>query len=91
MIREPDPQPPENPVRLGLRPEQAAAAIGLSRRQLFNLTAPHGPIPCARIGTAVVYRIEDLQAFLARAVAESSTRGMLAENQEGDADGEHRQ
>ncbi len=54
---------------LALRPREAARALGISQRTLWALTAPRGPIPCVRIGSgkrsAVLYRVADLEAWLA--------------------------
>ncbi len=49
---------------LALRPREAAKAIGVSARTLWGLTAPRGPIPCARVGGCVLYRIAELDAWL---------------------------
>jgi hypothetical protein len=55
---------------LALRPREAAKALGISARTLWGLTAPRGPIPCARIGTGkrqtVLYPVAELQAWLAQ-------------------------
>lgn len=56
-------------VPLALRPRDAAKAIGVSPRTLWNLTAPRGPIPCRRIGNGerktVLYVMGELEAWLA--------------------------
>jgi hypothetical protein len=57
---------------IGLRPRDAAKTIGLSERKLWALTAPRGPIPCARIGTCRVYRLADLDRWLATEAAKGS-------------------
>jgi predicted DNA-binding transcriptional regulator AlpA len=55
---------------LALRPREAAKALGISPRLLWQLTAPRGPIPCVRIGIgkrqSVLYPTADLQAWLTR-------------------------
>jgi hypothetical protein len=55
---------------LALRPREAAKALGISPRTLWALTAPRGPIPCARVGRgkrqAVLYSVQDLQDWLRR-------------------------
>ncbi|MBN2580959.1 MAG: helix-turn-helix domain-containing protein [Pirellulales bacterium] len=55
---------------LALRPREAAKALGISPRTLWGLTAPRGPIPCARVGSGkrrtVLYPTADLQAWLSR-------------------------
>ncbi len=52
---------------LSLRPKDAAKALGIGQRKLWQLTSPRGPIPCVRIGTAVVYPVALLEAWLADA------------------------
>jgi hypothetical protein len=63
------------PFPLAWRPRAAAKALSLSIRTLWGLTAPRGPIPCVRIGTGrrqtVLYPVSLLQAWLARAAAET--------------------
>ncbi len=56
------------PEPLALRPREAAAALGIGERKLWELTAPRGPIPCAKIGTCVVYPVDALRAWLAAQV-----------------------
>ena len=62
-------------VSLALRPREAAQALGISPRSLWGLTAPRGPIPCVKIGggkrSAVLYRVADLNSWLARESAGS--------------------
>lgn len=54
-------------LRLALRPREAAKALGISERLLWSMTAPRGPIPVVRVGTARLYRVADLDAWMARA------------------------
>lgn len=54
-------------IQLALRPREAAAALSISERTLWSLTAPRGPIPCVRAGRSVLYRVADLNAWLAHA------------------------
>jgi hypothetical protein len=49
---------------LAVRPREAARLTGIGTRLLWSQTAPRGPIPCVRVGKAVLYRVADLQAFL---------------------------
>ncbi len=63
---------------LALRPRDAAKALGIGERLLWDLTAPRGPIPVARIGTARLYRVADLDAWLARESAKSATDALEA-------------
>ena len=55
------------PRRLALRPQEAAAALGISPRKLWQLTAD-GEVPCVRLGSgnrgAVLYAVSDLEAWL---------------------------
>ena len=55
----PDPVPP----RLALRPAEAAAALGIGRRKLWELTAG-GQIPCVHLGRAVLYPTALLEKWL---------------------------
>ncbi len=56
---------------LFLRPREAAKLLAVSERTLWALSAPRGPLPCAKIGRAVRYRMEDLQEFAAHAAQQS--------------------
>lgn len=50
--------------QLALSPRDAAQAMSMSEKGLWNLTKPRGPIPAAKIGRLVRYDVKDLQAFL---------------------------
>jgi excisionase family DNA binding protein len=54
---------------LALRPREAAKALGISPRLLWQLTHD-GHVPCARVGSGkrqtVLYPVADLQAWLTR-------------------------
>ncbi len=70
----------ENPFTpLALRPRDAAKALGISPRHLWQLTHD-GHIPCVRVGTgkrcAVLYPTAELQAWLS-SQAEGSKGGRL--------------
>jgi len=43
----------------------AAAALAVSPRTLWSLTAPRGPIPAVRIGRAVRYDLNALRTWIA--------------------------
>jgi predicted DNA-binding transcriptional regulator AlpA len=58
------PADPATP-RLALRARDAARALGISERLLWDLTK-RGEIPCTRIGRCVVYPVHLLQEWLAR-------------------------
>ena len=57
---------------LALRPREAAKALGISPRLLWQLTKD-GHIPCVRVGSGtrktVLYPVAELQAWLARQTA----------------------
>jgi len=57
---------------LALRPREAAKALGISPRLLWQLTKD-GHIPCVRVGNGkrrtVLYPLADLQAWLTRQAA----------------------
>jgi hypothetical protein len=49
---------------LALTPRDAAQALSMSEKGLWNLTQPRGPIPAAKIGRLVRYDLRDLLKFL---------------------------
>jgi len=57
---------------LALRPREAAKALGISTRHLWQLTKD-GLIPCVRVGSGkrktVLYPVAELQSWLARQTA----------------------
>jgi excisionase family DNA binding protein len=59
------------PSPLSLRPRQAAKALGVSPRKLWEWTRA-GIIPCVRIGTGkrqtILYPVAELQGWLAQRV-----------------------
>ena len=66
----PDERTPEPPIRLGLRPREAAAALGVSERKLWSITADQASgIPHARFDKTIVYPIRELQDWLAEHAA----------------------
>ncbi|WP_437227999.1 helix-turn-helix domain-containing protein [Planctomicrobium sp. SH661] len=54
----------ESPSPLALRPREAARMLSISERTLWSLTAPRGPIPCARLNRGVLYSVDDLRQWL---------------------------
>src|SRR5262249_50218064 len=54
---------------LALRPREAAKALGISARHLWQLTKD-GHVPCVRVGSGsrktVLYPVADLQAWLTK-------------------------
>jgi hypothetical protein len=55
------PEPP-TPIRLALRPDEAAKALGICAKSLRDL--PDGP-PVVRLGRSVLYRVASLDSWLA--------------------------
>ncbi len=57
----------EEPTPLALRPRDAAKALGISPRHLWQLTKD-GHVPCVRVGAGtrqtVLYPLADLRAWL---------------------------
>jgi excisionase family DNA binding protein len=57
---------------LALRPREAARALGISARHLWQLTKD-GCVPCVRVGSGkrktVLYPLVELQAWLAKQAA----------------------
>jgi excisionase family DNA binding protein len=48
---------------LALRPREAAKALGVSERTLWQLTKDH-KIPHVRLGRAIIYSVEGLRGWL---------------------------
>lgn len=65
--------PTDLPSPLALRPREAAKALGICARHLWQLTKD-GHIPCVRVGSGnrktVLYPVADLQAWLTRTAAQ---------------------
>ncbi len=53
---------------LAMRPRQAAKALGIGQRKLWELTKA-GAIPCVRVGRCVLYPTDELRAWLAERAA----------------------
>jgi excisionase family DNA binding protein len=53
------------PSPMPLTPRAAAAALSVSQRTLWGMTAPRVPIPVVRIGRAVRYPADALKAWIA--------------------------
>jgi len=70
-----DPPPKATPPPLALRPKDAARALGIGQRKLWELTAPRGPIPCARVGCCVLYPVDALRGWLVEQASTSATTG----------------
>lgn len=61
-----DPVRPSNAPRLLLTPRDAAKAMAVCEKTLWNLTQPRGTLPAVKLGRAVRYDPADLQAFIGR-------------------------
>jgi len=63
--------PSTEPTRLVLRPRDAAKALGISPRHLWQLTKD-GHIPCVRLGNGkrqtILYPLAELRAWLSQQV-----------------------
>ena len=59
--------------------ETAAELLSVSRRTLARLTAPHGALPCLRIGTGkrrlLRYRVADLTDWIERSLQPADAAG----------------
>lgn len=58
----------QDPILMNTR--EAARALSISERKLWDLTAPRGPIPSVKLGRSVRYRPEDLRDWAAEAKTE---------------------
>ncbi len=50
--------------KLLLNSKDAAAYLSIGARTLWEMTAPRGPVPVVRLGTAVRYPVADLKALI---------------------------
>ena len=50
--------------QLALSPRDAARALSMSEKGLWNLTKPRGPIPAAKIGRLVRYDVKNYKRSL---------------------------
>ena len=58
---------------IGLRPREAAAALGISERSLWTLTKDRTTgIPHARLGKSVIYPTADLERWLSEQAARNA-------------------
>jgi len=57
--------------RLLLSRDDAALSIGLSVRELDDLTSPHGPIQCVRVGRRVLFSLNALQRWIDQQTSKS--------------------
>ena len=52
--------------KLLLAGPDASATCSISQKTLWNETVPRGDLPCVRIGSRVLYDVDDLRAWIAR-------------------------
>lgn len=61
---------------VSVRAREAARALGISERTLWELSSPRGPIPCVRVGNGkrqiVLYPLVELQAWLTKQAGTAS-------------------
>jgi hypothetical protein len=50
--------------RLLLTPRETAAAMGISERKLWGLTAPRGDLPCLPLGRSIRYDPADVRRWI---------------------------
>ncbi|MEQ9455617.1 MAG: helix-turn-helix domain-containing protein [Phycisphaeraceae bacterium] len=56
----------KEPITLSLRPDEAAKALGISKRKLWGVTADKtSGIPHFRLGRSVLYPVEGLKEWMA--------------------------
>ena len=67
----PTPQANSSPPCLALRPKDAAKALGIGDRKLWEITADRtSGIPHVRFGRSVLYPVRELQEWLAQRAAQ---------------------
>lgn len=67
----PSNQPAQKGPRLCLNAREAAQALGISERTLWQQTQPRGPIPSVRVGHCVRYSVSALESFASGEAARS--------------------
>ena len=55
---------PDTPAPLAVDVKTAARMLSIGTRKLWDLSAPRGPIPCAKVGSRVLYPVDELRAWL---------------------------
>lgn len=71
----PSPDRSSAPPRLALRPKEAAQALGIGERKLWEITADQtSGIPHARFGKCVVYPVRELENWLAQQATEGRSK-----------------
>jgi hypothetical protein len=67
--------------RLALRPREAAIALGMSEKGLWDRTYPRGDLPAIKIGSRTVYFTHQLQAWGDRELERQQTSGEATTNE----------
>lgn len=65
--------PAPDPPRLALRPKQAARALDIGERKLWELTN-RGLIPHVKLGKVILYPVDALRDWLAEQAAKGARR-----------------
>jgi len=61
-----EPTATTNEPKLLLSVVETARALNLSRKKLWQITAPRGDLPCIKVGTRVLYPVGDIVAWIER-------------------------
>jgi predicted DNA-binding transcriptional regulator AlpA len=60
------------PVSKLMNVREVAEVSGLCEKSIWNVTAPRGDLPCVKMGTRVLYRPEDVAAWIESRVIRST-------------------
>ena len=69
--------------RLALRPREAAIALGMSEKSLWERTIPRGDIPAVKQGSRTCYFIHHLQAWADKELARQQEAQYASESEAG--------
>jgi predicted DNA-binding transcriptional regulator AlpA len=72
--------------RLALRPREAAIALGMSEKAVWDRSWPRGDIPAVKLGSRVVYFVHQLQAWADKELARQQMELGQAEAEGGDSE-----
>jgi len=50
--------------RLTVGINEAAEMLGICQKTVYTMTSPRGDLPCVRVGTRVLYSVEDIRAWV---------------------------
>jgi len=76
-------QPAPEIRRLALRPREAATALGMSEKALWDRTFPRGDIPAVKVGTRTLYAPHQIQQWLDQQLAEQQREAEKADTEGG--------